>query len=113
MQAGAVHIEHHAVVATTNPALFYASIFETGAAVDAVRVEQPDPTALVAEGNQFFAQDLQKVWCVGEFSRQAHWMPETAHVLAHGGARTRLRQLWIVFGDLVGVVAAVGLHVRP
>ena len=108
LEAGAVDVEHHAVVAAHDPALLDRAVFERRTAVHAVRVQQADAPALVAKGHQFLAQDHQKVRRVGELHRHADRLPEAAHVLARGRARPHLGQLGVVTGDLVGVVPAVG-----
>jgi hypothetical protein len=55
VQAGAVHVEHHAVVAAADAAFLDAAIFQTRAPVDAVRVKHADAAALVAERDQLLS----------------------------------------------------------
>jgi hypothetical protein len=108
MQAGAVDVEHHAVIAALDAALLDRAVFERGAAMHAMRVQQTDAAAAVAERDQFFVEDLQEAGRVGEFHRHADRMPEAAHVFARRRAGPRLGELDIVRRNPVRVVAAVG-----
>ena len=108
VQAGAVHVEHHAVIAAADAVLHDRAVLERGAAMHAVRMKDAHTAAAVAEGDQLFAQDLQEARGVGQFHRHAHGVPEGPHVFAHRRARADLGQLGIMVGHLVDVVAAVG-----
>ena len=107
-QAGAVHIELHAVVAAGNAVLFNFSVFQRGAAVHAVGMQQADAAAPVAEAHQFLAQDLQKTRRVGQLHGHAHRVPEAAQVFAGRRTWAYLGEFGIVSRHRVGEVAAIG-----
>ncbi|MDT4850780.1 hypothetical protein FQZ97_849390 [compost metagenome] len=107
MQTGAVHVEHHPVVAALDAPLLDGAVFQGGPAVHAVRVQHAHPAAAVAERHQLFGHDLQEARRVGQFHGHADRMPEAAHVLARGRARPGLGQLGIVANRLVRVIAAI------
>ena len=59
LEDGAVDIEVPAVVAAANTGLVELAVFERGAAVRVMQLQEPEPAAEVAKQNQIFAQDTQ------------------------------------------------------
>ncbi len=94
------HVKLPAVIDAAQAALFVAAIDQRGATVRAEFVHQPDAALGIAEGDQGFAEKLDRDWRaiglrqpLGQHRRN----PVLTEQPAHRGARTGSRQKLVLF----------------
>ena len=87
LQDRAVDVVEPAVVAAADPGLADDAELERGAAMAAMRVQQPEASAAIAEQHQLLAEDAQRQRQVLDLPGHRHREPEAPEVLAGRRAR--------------------------
>src|SRR5690606_24677340 len=77
-----VHVVMPAVVTAADAVLGNDAVFQRGAAVRALSMHDADIATPIAKCDQVLAHDSDCLGYVSQFLRQAHRLPESAHVLA-------------------------------
>src|SRR5690242_18800378 len=103
----AVGVEQPAVVAAANPLLRDQPELERSAAVGAMKLQQSDRPAAVAEGDEILPQDAQPTRQVAQLLRQHNRLPKMAHIFAARRSRPDARELLVLRRPLAVVVGAV------
>jgi hypothetical protein len=106
LEHASVDVEQPAVVAAADTVLRDDAVFERGAPVCTMLVQQADPARQVAEDHQVLAEHPDHQRQVGQLRRHRDRMPEAAHVLAAGRPATDPRQRVVRGGIERQVIAA-------
>src|SRR6202043_1331191 len=88
------------------------AVFERGATVAAMLVQEADAAAEIAEEDERLAEQLHHQRQLAELGTHRHRMPEAAHVLAARRARSDMGELDILAGLEDAMIAAIGKAVR-
>ena len=81
------------MIATTQPLLLDPSPLERGAAVRAMRIERTDAPLLVAEDDEFLAEQFYLLRQIAKLIRRADRLPIAAQEFAHRAPRLDAGQL--------------------
>ena len=100
LEAAAVGGEQPAVIAAPDPVLLDATVLERGAAMRAVRVEHPDAPALIAERDQFLAQDPHELGQLVDIGREAHRLPVAPQQLSHRRSQCHVSEFHVFLWHL-------------
>ena len=95
VDALALRVVEPPVIAATQSLTLDPPPFERSAAVRAMRLECPDTPLLVAEDDEFLAEQLYLPWQILQLVRGAHRLPIAAQEFAHRASRLDACQLVI------------------
>ena len=108
LQDRSVHVVQPAVVAAAQAPRFADAIFQRGAAVRAVAVQQADGPAALAEQDQVLAQHADQFRQVADLGGEGDRMPEAAQVFAAGRPGRHMGHLDVLAPGACVQIAAVG-----
>ena len=106
LQDRPVHIVMPAVIAAADAALLDETVFERRVAVAAAEMQEPHPTAEVAEQHQVLVHDADRQGQLAELGCKRDRVPEASKVFSAGRARTDMGKLGILLGAPAPVIAA-------